>query len=791
MLDIPFDYDDVQEFRTIVQVEGITRDHLSWSRGKDASLGLPSPILEYSGSTVTRCKITFPPIGQDVTYRLLTPWSTDGAEWPPTPGQKVTIDVLYEGGGAIQTARRFTGYIDSVSGGLNVPLVLSCADEAHLTSTLTLHPSAVSMPGVGVERPYNETSYYTSQAPILPFYAAQAALTRAGFGFYPRESMEDAGTEEVLLRWDLQGSVMPTIGDFVKNDEGLEWHEEDGILFPDRWVWGQFPRQQQAITMRCVHRSGVEFRIADDLNYGVWVQIYGPTVYIRDSFDGTQYREYTLPYAPAKWGWVTVNITPQADPTQAGNHFRLELFNGAQKQLDEIITHNYEHRPYIVGGVRRSPAYQVSASGLYDRTAEGWDKTPYRIHYTPSEASTGMDATRTHATVQTADLLKEVAKATCTGVWMDDFGIWQWKPLDKLLNAPLAVELDTTHHVLDLEWDFALDSRRSLIQVNYHDVSITLADGPQLKLWAPSNTEEAVKNSSIVMVMEPPEYGEWLSPDLTFQQVGWVGHANNNTPAQVDFVDEYNTGVGSFWGIVGSFNDGEHLAWLYYDLPTFSVKMFNPRKIVARHNLQGRRIPADGVRPSQPGEPAPRKEDGKYFLSTATTNLQPEVNNLKKIRMNDRLPILRGPGYTRFNSRHVRSNSGIYDGSQYTHYMSEWGREQDARAILDILTPLMVKGLPTISEIPVRYDPRYTLGDKITITAERLLGMKLTCLIRSLSEGQEVDGKHYVTLGLVVVESERIGGTYSQDQENQQDKNYEQDQLNRTQENYSTVTSED
>lgn len=789
MLDLPFRHEDVQEFETIVLINGQPHKHLSWSKAKDSTLGLPSPIVESSDSSITRATITFPPVGDEVTYRLLNPWQQDNDSWPPTPGQSAVIEVRYELDGVSYFARRFTGYIDSISGGVEEPLVLNCADEAHLTSTLTLKPQAVTMPGVGIDRPWNETDYYVSPSDILPFYAAQAALTRSGFGFYPRKSMEDINEEDVLIRWDLQGSVMPTIGDFLRNEEGLEWVEEDGILRPNKWVWGMFPKPHSAVTMRMVHRVGAQCRVADDKQNGVWLQVFGPNLYVRESYDGTLLDEFPLPYIPAKWGWITVTVTPQADPQTAGSHFRLEMWSGSEKQVDQIITHSRPHAAYVQGGAKETPACQVSVANPAIDAGEGWDKADYRINYTPSNVVTGMDATRTHSFVQTADLIKEVSRATCTAIYMDDFGVWQYKPLDVLLTNDTVAEMDVANHVYGLSWKYELDSRRSMVKVNYHRTSITVADGPELKLWAPSSAEEIKPNTSVLMVMEPPEYSEWLSPDVQFRQVAWVGHGNDNTPGQVDNIDRFNTGKGSYWGIVGSYNEGENLAWLYFFQPTCDVEMQNPRKILARHHLQSRRIPADGVYPAPDGQPAPDRADGKYFLATSTVK-QIEINNLGKIWQNYRLPILRGPGYVRFYVESVTSTTENFDGSQYTHRLSEWGREEDARRLLAILNPLMSNGLPTISEIPVRYNPLLGLGDKITIEAERLLGVKLTCLIRSIDEGQSNDGEHYLELGLVVVDADRTGLTYTvEDAAHGVDATYRDDQTLRAGNDYQTITA--
>lgn len=787
-----FALEDVQELTSVVTVNGIQREHISWSRSTESSLGLPAPIVQASGIRVSRATVTFPSVAHEISHSLLTPWTSEDQTWPPLPGQPIIIDVayLYPGETTYRLQRRFTGTIDTVSGGLGSPLRLSCIDAASPTARITLPPRADTMPGTGFIRPYNETDYFVSKSNILPYFAAVEALDASGYGFFPTTTPE---TEEPLVQANLQGSVIPTVGDFMRHDEDLEWVEEDGILRPNKWVRAQFEHTQDAAIVRIVTpNSGCEWKLYDDLYRGVWVQFFGGYVSVREAYDGTEITNFTLPQTPAKWTWLTVKVTPNTQPANNEPHYRLEFWDG--NELRNTITLNFPgaRGPFIQAAFKNTPAAYVSGPKTFTTEPIGWGKADYKLNYRASTAVTGTESTKTVVNVKASELLKRISEATCTGIWVDEFGTWQWWPLDRLLAREPVATLDAMEHIGDLSWTFGADSRRSIVKVGYLNAAVTVSMRPDLKLWQSDSSEEVKRNSSSVQIIEPPQDSEWLGVEMGFRQVAWMGHGNNGVPAEVDNVDEYNTGEGSFWGISAAYNDGDFLAWPYYDRPMFVADRITPRKIVLKHSLQAGTIPPDGVFPAAADQPAPGRETGQFFFKTATIAQQFGVNRLQPVRRGQSLPILRGQGYVRFSGSSVQATSDTDDGGTvYTHPLSYWGRREDAHRILDMITPLMTQGLPLLENIPVRYDPRYQLGDKIVLDAEKLLGTELTCLISSISEGQAAGGEHHLELGFTVVASRQGAVTYGVEQNSHGAlETYAEDQQARDNKTYAVVTAD-
>lgn len=363
-------------------------------------------------------------------------------------------------------------------------------------------------------------------------------------------------------------------------------------------------------------------------------------------------------------------------------------------------------------GDGRLGAFQVAFPTTAWSTITGW--TPSAVIRARAGIPNRLQVLPPVVSRNCGNLLQELAEAEYATFWIDEKGVMQWWDIDRLEAQPQVATLTTANHVTSLEWSQALSSvyRQAVVEWTEpvaepaftHRVEFWRGRGESLTYGAGERIEEIVAS---------PADEVWLVPDLNPSEIGAPGTDNQN----------YNMGFGSWFGGV------------WDDTTTWSY---------------GSHVVMEPIGP------------GAYKITTTTgatgalrTLVQKSVpsgvaSTIWQGRRNENLPILRGKlKYTLRDASTASSQQGPAMAPEYTVSTGWWIQYADeAKWLADKYASRVTIPSPELGEVGIVPAPGLQLGDKVTIAAPDVVGLRIQGLIyadsREISAGDGFAMSHSI-----------------------------------------------
>lgn len=328
-------------------------------------------------------------------------------------------------------------------------------------------------------------------------------------------------------------------------------------------------------------------------------------------------------------------------------------------------------------GVLTRPEWEGIRAYSYGRRVRAWG-SGFALTQNISRAIENRDA---------RDLLNEIGRATLTAIWIDETGIMQWAPSNRLYSQSPVARVTTEQDIFALGWQETSNATRHAVNVTYAEVAVTQKHGYYVTLYQPGSAETISPGDENERFITVPTDEEWLDVDTSM-------------PRAQDDLTAFNRGEGSFYGAVAETSPD---VYYWSGEITKTLERLGQRAWLLKQTVQ----------------------TGDRDLMT-----NPDDTDLKRGRRGVPLPILRGQGRIVLSDATVTGATiGPDWAADLDHDMAHWGKVEDATRVANWLAERLSTPLITLTGLEIGYDPRIQLGDVITVDSEKLLGFVADVLI--------------------------------------------------------------
>lgn len=719
----------IPEWRVSVTVDNVVRavESVEWDR--ELSSDLPDAVGGVSGISACTGTIRWAP-QQAVGSRPGSPWSRVGA-WPPSPGQIVRISV----GDDTTAWRVFTGVIESTSGDAESlsSRIIDMSDR--LDRPVTLPPVARRMPGFYTEGGAS-AAYVTTY--VQPWYAAYRALREGGWA---------VGTPgfagQTIAAADFQGTLSPITGgiSFGTSTPTLGWG--DGFTYLSAGSVSYEPVSHDPVWASGGVRLWMRWATTGDRRAGATIRFSNDDavqIVAVQSVDGTASVNLKAWTGGADIGTIVAESTTTIQIGEEDGTVWLELYirpgGGTIQYVASSValtpedTYGTAYKTMTLGetfaagqtvssvgvagtlvafraGVLSPTEWRSIRAYSYGRRVRAWG-SGFALTQNISRAVENRSA---------RDLLREIGAATLTAIWIDETGIMQWAPSNRLYSQSPVARVTTAQDIFALGWEETSDATRHAVNVTYSEVAVTQKHGYYVTLYQPSHVSTISPGDDNAEFISVPADEEWIDVDMSM-------------PRAQDAIAAFNRGEGSFYGAVAETSP---------DVYHWSGEITKTLERLGQRSWLLKQEVATGDRD---------------LMS------HPDDAALKRGRRGVPLPILRGQGRIVLTDAAVTgASTGPSWAADLTHDMAHWGKVEDATRVANWLSERLSTPLITLTGLEIGYDPRIQLGDVITVDSEKLLGFVADVLIVGKRESHGPDGSRLV-LTVRVVRTRTVHTTY-------------------------------
>ena len=624
--------------------------------------------------------------GPDVTDSSVNPWNSSSG-WLPGKGDPVTIYVT----DGVTEWVQFTGLIDETTGsvgGLAQSTIIDNSDR--LNATFSHEPLMRIMPPLKRADP----DYRASGLSYL-YYVDQALRTAGFFATPPQE-------ERQILSVPAQSSMWPERGVMLTGQIG----GPDGSASP--WcATFNGPAGASIADVLNSYRPALSFPLTEPVRYSMTVGAdhsgnasmkgyYGATDYVEIAVAGSRTvvaRVNGTDVCSLVLGSATgVSLLIKAGAwtlrTNTGATATGSAANPTTAVLDRV-TISADANSRVAG------FHAVHTSDSTERLYTNHVPTArYRMELTNHLGL--MDAGPTIEPTTCRDILERISKSVLAGMWIDEFGVFNWAPSVGLRNQSSVQTVTTLDDVRSIEWADNLLGARSSVESSYKLPGINRSRWDNV-LWYQGNTETLESGQVKTDFLNPPANTDWVGLSQDYLVLGDPGAS---APS--------NSGWGSVTGAQLA-NDTSEALGNGYLTSTLTQINVNTYKVV--HTAGSL--------------PAGEKLELRY--PSASTTIW--ARWLKQA-----FPLLRGFGKTDWATQTIKSTTqGPAYAPVLSHDLGPWlAREDDttvALRVTDYIASQVAAPSPTITGMRVGYDPRRQLGDVITVSSPDLMGVTITALI--------------------------------------------------------------
>lgn len=702
---------DVSAFTSRVLVSGVERAHESWSINREIVGDLPEQVV--GGSGIKQATGTIVWADQlDVSDTAPNPWNA-GAGWLPKPGEQVIIRV----GDGVSEWRQFVGVIDETTGdvgGSPQSTIIDYTDWLNRpfnhSTMLRLHP------------PKAEGADYMGVG-LTPAYLIDRLFRRASMFATP--AMEPG----VVMSAPLQTSTWPEYGVIVSSGSVTGGSVTHGLNSRAPWGWamrdfsatyrpqGVAIGRNDPVQLTCLVAPDHAGTFTMDANYGtgkirLWVNSGRAAVAM---LDGVEVCRLLL---------------------GAGTVVSLLVKNGQWTLKNDIGGTSTGTRSVPAGEAMTTVAVNGDTNSRIAgvQVAKPTALSEFQsVNYTPSaylDSSTLLgiqDAMPSIVNRTVADVLDEISRATLSPFWYDEDGRLVMYGSDVLRRRASMQTVTTLDDITKLSWTDSRLGVRSSVRVKYQYPAINRSRYSNVLLWQGSG-ETMVSGQEKELFAKEDTDEDWVEPDdFTVSNAGGTAAFNAGRGSWVSTHLEDSSG-----GFIGS---AGYATWSPIRTIDDETRLF---KVVVGN------LPAG------------------YQLVLATpkeaTNYSPRMRGVN-------MPVLRGRGRVQWADMTLTSAiTGPTGFPALEHEVGPWSVQTDnttiQQRIVDFIASQVSTPQPVIDNLTVTYDPRRQLGDVITVSSPKLMGVELRCLIVGISNS--ASGSFSQSLSVRIISAKSTFTTYDQ-----------------------------
>ncbi|GAA1337108.1 hypothetical protein [Arthrobacter roseus] len=701
---------DVQSYTSRVLVNGIQREHKTWSITRELSGDLPDQVMAVSGITQATGTIAWK-TGPDVSERSANPWNASTG-WLPKSGDRVEI---YAGDTATEWIQ-FTGRIDTTSGDVGKSAQSTIVDDIDNLNTRFSHDALLRI------MPPRDNGGVRRGIGLGYAYYLDAALRRAGFyATPPKEARAAVSIPAQFSMWPEDGTLT------VASD--LSGGTSHAAFWPAPWGLSAAnflvevgPRIREAPS------SPVEltFMVAPDHNgnanmnviYGssvVQLAVAGSrTVFAR--LNGVEVCSLVMGSA------VTVSLLIKAGVWTLRTDTGTTATGTATipgTTIMDLVTFSGDTASRLAG-------FQV----CYPNTSTEFNPVNYKptavMDLSLSFAGL-IDAAPVIKPTTSRKLIDEISNAALTATHIDEAGVFRVIQSDVLRNRAPVQTITTLDDIRSLSWSDDLLSVRSLVSIDYHKPFIDLSIY-QNRLCYQGGSQTLESGQKTTELISPGTDEDWIGISFNMPELGDAGSAANS-----------NKGVGSVTGGVATDGTTDTLGEPYL---ITSLEQITPGTLKLTHEVTT--LPAGNVMELR-------------YPKASTTIWQRWLN--------EPFPFVRSFARTDWAGETYTSTiTGPSYAPELVHDTGPWLAREDNTIVIqrvaDFIADQVTKPGAVITGMRVGYDPRRQLGDVITISSPSLMGVELQCLIVGIDNGA---GKSFTqSLGVRIISAVSTFTTYAE-----------------------------
>ena len=705
--------DGVQTIAATVTTAGRSRDVSSVDIDREIPSTGPASLPAGGGLTAATGTLTLEDPGQAVEVRRGSPWFRDRG-WPPALGDPVEVDVTVDG----ETSRRFTGIVEDAAGSTGEPVEAAIVDPIdRLHRAYTSEPLASPMAaGIGgglaeVVDPWLRVEHHVTRA-----------MRAAGFHHAPPP------TGDACLYIPHAGSLMPDVGALRRAPTGQTgaWTVDApwGLALRNvlaEWTLGTpntaRPRPNAwDLTLHAARWSSTgvtrlilgrrPFDTSTSVTDFAWIEVRFPTtttVRVRVSWDGstTAAADAVGTYQPGQpirvqlvdggpstiWHGDTVMWTGTATPVPSPTEDRLT---------------NLRIQPLGGGGVWVGPVYLSGAS-----TPAADLDAPLTGVLHPSPVLTGrLAATPYIERVDTLTLLRRIADATLSDMWIDREGRFHWAGVGALVAQPPTMELTATADLLDLAWEETLASMAREVTVTCDSPAVTASKAGRTLLWE-GTTETLTDGETVTVWATAPAEQDWILARTPFRTSTGGGTTD------------------SFTGGVVETEGSDVTPWATAAQLPVTVERINSQAFKVTHTAAG-------------------LSDTQTIALRTPAHSKPQLSEVP-------LPRIVGHGRIDWATvAHTAARRGPDAAGDYEHPAGPWVQGADCQALADWIASWVTAPGAILRELPIIYRGDIDLGQVVDVIEDAVYHIRVRAVVVGLSEHHEA-GSSEMTVTLRVL----------------------------------------
>lgn len=703
---------DVQAVVSRVLVNGVERDHSSWSVDRELSGDLPAQVAAVSGVMQATGSVVWEEVST-VTEKPTNPWDS-GSGWVPKRGDRVEIYA----GDEVTEWKQFTGLIDkttgSVGGGFQSTLI---DDYDNLSAPVTHEPLTNVMP------PSTPGGEFRGVGLVHTFYV-DLAMRRGGFFTTPGREANP------VVYVPGQGGVWPHFGNLSTSSTISGASYPSNNFAPWGFAVGDF---RSIYTVPSPKSMSVPVQlslmVAPSHNGTYYTQVNYGSSYVRLSIDSA---------------WLVsavVNSVTIASFTLSGKGgadgrvvelfvkdsvFTIRSSNGQNASAYSTFTGST-----LMSSVRLDGDVNSRVAGLQVSHPELSSQEFASVNFVPTARINTADTTFMGVPkvipaidgVPAHDLMQEIGDASLSAAWIDELGVLQWWPALSLRGRTPNSTLTTLNDIFDLAWEDSLLGSRSSVTVKYEESALKISKWQNVQLAVGSGGTLSSEDSSEDVVTTPDDE-VWVGVDVTPTILRTNNWSAYNRP-QGTYVGGYFSSNGLTFSETG----------LTYNA-SFSKVALTSYKMVQ----------SVGVLPT----------DVDFNMNTS-----PSAASLWGNQRNKPLFDIRGHSKTKYTEREYTSTVPGGVGPALVHETGKWIPSDIISRIADFLASETAMPKPVITGLNVVFDPRRQLGDVAEIRSDKFLGVSLRVLIVGVSNSFDSSGATQ-SLSVRVIEVINNSMTYAQ-----------------------------
>lgn len=701
---------DVRALTSRVYVNDILRAHESWSIARDIVGDLPEQVVAGGGIRQATGGITWAD-QPDVTDTSANPWNSS-AGWLPKSGDRVSINIS---DGATSWTQ-FNGVIDETTGEVGDAPQSTIIDYTdylnrpfHHSTVLRLHP------------PKSEGAPYIGVG-MSPSYLVDRLFRGCGLYATPRQE------PNAVMSAPMQTSMWPEWGNIVSAGSVTGGGVTHGLNSRAPWGWCMRDftatynpyatvTRTDPVQLTCMTSPDHAGSFTLDANYGtakirLWINTGRAAVAL---LDGVEVCRLTL------GAGTTVTLL-----VKAGNWTLKSNIGGIAVGSKAVPAGANLGDVTLVGDANsRIAGVQVSRPSP---ASEFQSLEHSSTYYQETAQLTGiMDALPSIIDRTAIDVLTEISKATLSPFWFDERGAMAWYGSDVLRNRASVQTVTTLDDITKLSWSDSRLGIRSTVAVKYRYPALNRSRYSSVLLWQGSG-ETMTSGEEKAMFAQESADEDWVEiDDFTVSNAGGLTAFNQGRGTWVNTYLEDS--AGNWTPSTG------YVTWKPIQATDDETRLFS---------VTAGTLPA-----------------GKSLVLGTPDDA---VNYFPRFRGKG-MPMLRGRARVKWADMSLTSATvGPAGFPALDHDGGVWSVQTENTLVqtrlADFIATQVTTPSPVITGMEVIYDPRRQLGDVITISSPKLLGIELTALI--IGVRNSASGSFTQSLDVRIITRKSLYSTYAE-----------------------------